>query len=288
MKWQLVTISVLLAVVALSSAESPKPATVKAADGLAFTYDNRGQGDTALVFLHGWCCDREYWKHQADEFAKEYRVITVDLPGHGTSGKDRKQWSIKGLSADIESLIKSLGLKRVILVGHSMGGLISLETARRLPGVVVGIVGVDTLQNAEMEFSKEQAKQVGEAYKSDFKAMMENGDGMFPEKIDPELKKWILTRAQSQDRTMAVALIEDFPNLNISQMMKDAKVPVRCINSAPSTQISIATAPDINKKYCDFKVVIMENVGHYPMLEKPAEFNQKLREVLKEFRSSGR
>jgi sigma-B regulation protein RsbQ len=62
-------------------------------------------------------------------------------------------------------------------------------------------------------------------------------------------------------------------------------VPVRCINSGGGYPFFTPTAVEINKKYADYNAVIIPEVGHYPMLEKPAEFNQKLREVLKEFAS---
>src|SRR5205085_6966286 len=91
--------------------------TVRAADGLSLVCEVRGQGDTALVFLHGWCGDREYWKHQVDAFAADYRVVTLDQAGHGESGKDRKVWSASGLAGDVGAVVKALGLKRVILVG---------------------------------------------------------------------------------------------------------------------------------------------------------------------------
>lgn len=276
----------LIANVASATQNDTKPtkATVRSADGLNIVYDVRGKGDTALVFLHGWCCDRESWKHQLDAFANDYRIVAIDLGGHGESGKDRKQWTIKGLANDVEAVIKQLGLKRVILVGHSMGGTLSLEVAKRMPGVVVGVIGVDTLHNAEYEWPKEQMKQFLSAFESDFKGTMANAiRGMLPEKTDPELVKWITTKAQEQDQKMAIGLFGDFPNLDMKALFKDAKVPVRCINSAPSFQFAMATAIDINKKYADFNAVIIDGPGHYPMLEKPAEFNQKLREVLKEF-----
>jgi pimeloyl-ACP methyl ester carboxylesterase len=63
-------------------------------------------------------------------------------------------------------------------------------------------------------------------------------------------------------------------------MLKEARVPVRCINSAGRNPPTVVAT---NKKYGDFGVVFIDEVGHYPMLERPAEFNQKLRDVLKEF-----
>src|SRR5580765_8013993 len=92
----------------------PKKGTVRADDGIDIVYESRGKGDTALVFLHGWCGDREYWKHQADVFAADFRVVTLDQAGHGESGKDRKQWTTASLADDVKTVAKALELKRVI------------------------------------------------------------------------------------------------------------------------------------------------------------------------------
>ena len=84
---------------------------------------------------------------------------------------------------------------------------------------------------------------------------------------------------------MALGLMRDLSGQDLKTLLQDAKVPVRCINSAGGFQFFTPTAVDINKKYADFNAVTIADVGHYPMLEQPAEFNQKLREVLKEFAS---
>ena len=262
----------------------PEKKTVRAEDGLNLVCEVRGQGDTALVFLHGWCGDREYWKHQVEVFAADYRVVTLDQAGHGESGKDRKTWSADSLAGDVESVVKALGLKRVILVGHSMGGQVALLAAKRMPGTVVAVIGADTLQNAEFEMPAEAKKQFMDAFEKDFKGTMRVGfDGLLPEKTEAEVKKWLLTRAEAQDPKMAMGLMHDLTGLDQKKLLKEAKVPVRCINSAGGFQFFTPTAVDINKKYADYKAVTIEEVGHYPMLEKPAEFNRKLRDVLKEF-----
>src|SRR5437763_1233525 len=120
----------ILAPFAIGDDARPTKATIKADDGLSLVYEVRGKGDTALVFLHGWCGDRVWWKHQVDAFAGDYRVVAVDQAGHGESGKDRQKWEVAGLAADVETIVKKLGLKRVILVGHSMGGPVSLAAAK--------------------------------------------------------------------------------------------------------------------------------------------------------------
>ncbi len=272
------------AVVHGQSDAGPVKKTVRAADGLNLVCEVGGRGDTALVFLHGWCGDRAYWKHQVGAFAAEYRTVTLDQAGHGESGKDRKVWSIESLASDVEAVVKALGLKCVILVGHSMGGPVALLAAKRMPGTVVAVVGADTLQNAEYEMPEEARKQFTDAFEKDFKGTMRAGlAGMVHEKSDAEVKQWLVTRAEAQDPKMAVALMRSFTGLDQKKLLREAKVPVRCINSAGGYQFFTPTAVEINKKYADYNAVTIAEVGHYPMLEKPAEFNQKLRDVLKEF-----
>jgi pimeloyl-ACP methyl ester carboxylesterase len=263
-----------------------KPArkTVRAEDGLSIICDIRGKGDTALVFLHGWCGDREYWKHQVDVFAADYRIVTLDQAGHGESGKDRKHWSAGSLAGDVEAVAKALDLKRVILIGHSMGGPVALMAAKRMPDIVIAVIGVDTLQNVELKPPEELRKQIVDGFEADFKGSMRRSlPSLLPEKADPELKKWILTRAEQQDPKMALGLMRDSMNLDTKTLVKDAKKPIRCINSGGPFPFFTPTDAAINKKYADYSAVIIDDVGHYPMLEKPAEFNEKLLKVLQEF-----
>ena len=259
--------------------------TFRADDGLEIVGEVRGQGDTALIFLHGWCGDREYWKHEVEVFAADYRLIALDQAGHGESGKGRKAWTADSLAGDVEAVVKALGLKRVILVGHSMGGSVALLAAKRMPGTVIAVIGVDTLQNAEFKLPEEERKQILDGVQKDFKgAVRTMFDGQFPEKADPEVKKWLQTKAEGQDPKMALALMRDLFGLDTRKLLKEAKVPVRCINSAGGYKFFTPTAVETNKKYADFGAVTIDGVGRHPMLEKPDEFDRKLRDVLKELR----
>jgi pimeloyl-ACP methyl ester carboxylesterase len=172
----------------------------------------------------------------------------------------------------------------VILIGHSMGGPVSLAAAPRLSGTLVGIVGVDTLHNAEYEWPEGEANGFLGGLKADFKGTMRAGlKGLLRSDVDPELLESLTAGAESQDPTMAVGLMTDMTKLDEAKLMSAAKVPIRCINSAPTFQFSLPTQIETNKKYADFDAVIMDGVGHYPMLEKPEEFNTRLSEVLKQF-----
>ena len=153
-----------------------------------------------------------------------------------------------------------------------------------MPGTVVAVVGADTLQNAEFQMPEEVKKQFMEAFEKDFKGTMRAGlAGLVHEKTNAEVKQWLVTRAEAQDPTMATGLMRDLTGLDQKKLLQEAKVPVRCINSAGGFPFFTPTAVEVNKKYADYNAVTIAEVGHYPMLEKPAEFNRKLRDVLKEF-----
>jgi pimeloyl-ACP methyl ester carboxylesterase len=108
----------LRAVIGAEADARPAHKTIRAEDGLNIACDVRGKGDTALLFLHGWCGDHEYWKNQVDLFAANYRVIALDQAGHRESGKTRQHWTVSSLAGEVESVAKSLGLTRIILVGQ--------------------------------------------------------------------------------------------------------------------------------------------------------------------------
>jgi pimeloyl-ACP methyl ester carboxylesterase len=285
MPLRLTGIASLFACTLLTSAatgDEPVKKTVKASDGLTLACDVRGNGDTALVFLHGWGGDREYWKHQADAFAADYTVVTVDQAGHGASGTDRKAWTIESLAGDVQSVVEDLKLKRVVLIGHSMGGPVALLAAKRLPGTVVAVVGVDTLQDAEFKRPDDVVKGPFAGLEKDFKGTVGGmAAGLLPEKGDAKLKEWIGTKAASRDPAIATALIKDLFALDQKKACREAGVPVRCVNSSGGFQFFTPTAVETNKKYADYDAVNIPDVGHYPMLEKPTEFNEKLRDVLK-------
>ena len=116
-------------------------------DGVSIHFDVQGNGATALVFVHGWCCNRHYWEGQAGHFSPDYTVVTLDLAGHGESGHNRTRWSVPAFGKDVAAVVEQLGLDQVVLIGHSMGGPVIVEPIGRLPAAVIGLVGVDTWQN---------------------------------------------------------------------------------------------------------------------------------------------
>jgi pimeloyl-ACP methyl ester carboxylesterase len=249
--------------------------TVKSKDGVPIVYDVQGKGDIALVFVHCWCCDRGFWDAQIPHFAKQYKVVSLDLAGHGDSGLKRDKWSMESYAADVMTVIKELKLKKMILIGHSMGGPVIAQTAAFMPGKVLGLIAVDTFHNIEHKFSEEQRNQFIGSFKKDFAGTVNGFVGtMFTPKSDPVLKKKVIDSMAVGPVEVGVGSMEAMFAMDLAQVIKSANLDIRCINAT-----AMPTNVEVGKKYArSFKVKYMEEVGHFLHMEKPELFNKLLAE----------
>jgi sigma-B regulation protein RsbQ len=284
-----IVVTCLLLALACGTAHAPEVSTgpvegtVSAPDGVSIAYQVRGAGETTLVFVHCWSCDQKFWRDQIEVFAEDYRVVTLDLAGHGASGADREEWTIAGLAADVEAVANELDLDRIVLVGHSMGGPVSLLAAQRLPDRAVGVVCVDTLHNAEFQMPEAMTEMFAKQLNNDPEAFMRQfAPAMFKQDANPALVEWVITEALTADLTATTELMRDFDDLDMPAAFSGAGVPIRCINAAPQGGQQ-ATEIEINRKYSDFDAVLIDNVGHYIQLERSEQFNEQLRTILQQF-----
>src|SRR5699024_10524794 len=97
------------------------------------------KGATTILFIHGAFIDKEYWNEQLSYFSSNYRVVAIDLAGHGNSTHNRTEWTVQNFGKDISEFIKKLSLKNVILIGHSFGTDVMLETATTHSAEVIGL-----------------------------------------------------------------------------------------------------------------------------------------------------
>ena len=255
----------------------PPRGTVAGPDGAEIVFEAAGAGETTLVFVHCWSCDRSFWREQMGPFSESRRVVAIDLPGHGESDAQRDSWTIAGLAADVAAAVEGLDLGNVILVGHSMGGPVSLLAAPLAADRVVGVVLVDTVHIAEQVWSEEEAAPMINAFEEDFQAANAQFVPMlFREDADPALVAWVTERANASNVDISIALMKDFPNISGSDALAGAGVPVRAVQAAPLEMMIPPTDIEMNQRYADYDAAILEGVGHYLQLEKPEEFNALL------------
>jgi pimeloyl-ACP methyl ester carboxylesterase len=282
----LLSMSIILLIAGCAKQEE-EPAIIVdstiSADGNAIHYQVQGQGKPTLIFIHAWCCDRSYWDAQLPYFAQKYEVVAIDLAGHGESGLDRKEWTMGAFGEDVVAVVNKLNLDQVVLVGHSMGGLVILEAARRMPKRVIGLVGVDTLQNFEGKFTQEQIDDLLTPFRSNFGEATRNFvRNMFTPNSDPALVEKIATDMSSAPQEVGLGALEgyfDFYTDEIIRVLQEVQAPITCINSD-----KYPTSVETNQRYApSFKAVIMSGVGHFNMIEDPETFNRLLEETVQEF-----
>jgi pimeloyl-ACP methyl ester carboxylesterase len=253
-----------------------------AEDRSEIRYRVYGSGEPAVVFVHGWSCDSGYWDAQLNEFASRGTVVTLDLAGHGASdAKRRKDWSMANFGADVAAVVEDAKLARVILVGSSMGGTVALEAARRLPGRVVGVVGVDTFRDISTPLAEEQTGPILANMRKDFaKATGELvGGRFFTEASDPVLKRWIVEDMASAPPEVAIPAIEAYLATDYRGLLAELDVPIVAINSGDTPTDEAAT----RRVEPRFRVVELPGAGHFPMLEDPTTFNAVLSRIVVEW-----
>jgi pimeloyl-ACP methyl ester carboxylesterase len=262
----------------------PREAVVKslAPDGTGIHYRAYGSGEPAIVFVHGWSCDSGYWDGQLNHFAAQATVITVDLAGHGRSpGSARKAWDMAHFGADVAAAVQDAGAQRVVLVGSSMGGPVALEAARLLPGQVIGIVGVDTFREIAVPFPREQFAALLEKMRADFAATTAAfvGDHFFTGRTDPVLKQWIVKDMAKAPPEVAIPAVTALMDMDYRTALDALDLPIVALNSAGSPTDEAA----IRAVEPRFRLVTLEGVGHFPMLEDPRTFNRVLERIVAEW-----
>jgi len=252
--------------------------TVPSADGVPIAYEVHGQAEPALVLVHGWSCDRSYWKEQVEYLSPQYRLVLVDLAGHGESGAGRKDYTMASFGADVAAVVDSLKLQKVVLVGHSMGGDVIVEAAKLLPGRVLGLVWVDDYKSLGPARSAEEVEAFVARFRKDFRGTTGTFvRGMFAPGADPKLVDRVAKDMASAPPAVALsAMYNSFSNAaRIPIDLATLKLPVVAINSdrEPTDHESLG-------KY-GVKAFVLPDSGHFPMLEDPPRFNRSLDSVVK-------
>lgn len=254
-----------------------------ASNNVRIDYTDTGTGDTTLLFVHGWCINKTYWEKQVAYFGKRYRVVTIDLPGFGKSGRNRKDWSTAAYGQDIKNVIAQLKLKNVILIGHSMAGDIILQGAVDAPQNVLALVGVDNFKSVgiaskdSVKDKKEYDEAIG-AMKKNFKAVAFDwfNKQLFYKTTPKSIRDRVLNDVAHSDSTIAIAALAWDSNFSESNELMKLKKKLYLINSdyVPNDTTGLV------KKKIPYKLFIVHDTGHFPMIEKPEDFNRQLDNVI--------
>ncbi len=253
--------------------------TALSADGTPIHFQVQGQGDYSLVFVHGWCTDMSIWEDQIPSFRVYYQVVTLDLAGHGLSGRDRREWTMSAFGQDVAAVVKKLDLKNVILIGHSMAGPVILEAAPLLPEPVIGLVGADTLSDLYLSsLSPEQIQATLDPFLEDYKEGVRRYalENLFRSNSSESLKRKMILKMTAQPAEIAIGSLESLLKYDGVPVLQQLKLPIRSINAdRPLVYFRVVRAHTES-----FSLRFMNNIGHFIMLEDAQTFNRILAEFL--------
>lgn len=251
--------------------------SVSSVDGVPIAFEKTGQGDVTLVLVHGWSCDQSYWREQVPTLAETFTVVTLDLAGHGASGLSRTDYTMPAFGADVAAVVTALDLQNVFLIGHSMGGAVIVEAARLLPDRVVGLIGVDTLQEPGYHFTTEQVDGFLQTMTDDFSGTTtEFVVSMFPAGADTALVSLVSSDMAAAPPVIAISAMRNLLLHELRPTLNKLKVPLWCLD-ANQNPIDFQSWKFYKPGYT---AVVMQGVGHFLFLENPTEFNGELLKLI--------
>ncbi len=250
---------------------------------------DRGLGDPAIIFIHGFTCNLNHWKEQLSGVSGGNRCVVVDLPGHGASPAPREA-TIEALAEAVNSALDKLKLDDVVLVGHSMGCRVASETFSQSPERVRGVVHIDgsavasgdadeaarrtnqTLDQIGMARFTEQlyagfyVDSTAASVRDLVNAGLANINMDFARELWLNLVRWDALRARAVLAAMKAPLLliqSTYLNANLER-----------VSLAPNQ--STPWLDEIKKAANNATIAVVPGVGHFPMLEAPQQTNDAI------------
>ncbi|GIP40915.1 alpha/beta hydrolase [Paenibacillus sp. J31TS4] len=223
-------------------------------NGTELAYLTRGEGSEALVLLHGFCGSSAYWEPVLPHLPPELPVLVPDLRGHGDSSAPEGPYSMEGMAEDLALLFEELGLTRVVLLGHSLGGYVTLAFAEQTPKWLAGFGLVHSTPLPDDKAGKAKRDASIETIRS--KGMETFAEGLIPnlftEAYREDNPQSVAAMTEVAQRTSPAAAIAALQGMKArpdrSQVIERAALPVLLIagegdSIAPPAKAFAAAAP---------------------------------------------
>jgi pimeloyl-ACP methyl ester carboxylesterase len=244
-------------------------------DNVHIEYRVYGAGDPAVVLVHGWASDANYWHEQLDALKAHYTVVALNLAGHGASGNNRGDWSIANYAQDVAAVARQLPNPRLVLVGHSMGAAVSLEAVPLIGTRVIGVITVEALRSVGLPPpAAPEIEQRLKPFSADFIGETRKlvTTSLFTRDAAPTLVQKVAYDMSLEPPEIAIASMRSLLSTDLTAVLPAVHVPVYAINS----DMLPTDAARIRKSLPDFTLDVLEHCDHFLMLEAPARFNALL------------
>ncbi len=260
------------------------------ANGIQLYYERHGEAGEPLVFVHGYTGDMTDWKYQVAEFSPDFRVLILDLRGHGRSEApaDRSSYTVEAMAQDVEALVDAAGFEKYHLVGHSLGGCIVQEVALDAPERLLSLTLEDTGPlaavpgNAEME--QWNAKVIETAEQQGMGGVVDLQRANIG-RLGIPVPQELVDMAQERLRRMSV---DGFVGATLAgpkwrgtfDRAASIATPTLVINGELDAAPIVMASQWLAQAIPGATLEVVPGAGHSPQIERPEVFNQVLRRHL--------
>lgn len=247
-------------------------------EGVTLAFDAAGSGDPAMVFVHGWLCDRSHFAPQLEHFAAHHTSVALDLRGHGESGRpspDVVRYDIDAFAGDVLSVASAAGCDRPVVIGHSLGAVVALACAAR-PGAVRAVVMVDCTPVLD--------QAAGSRLSSVVEAVARDADGLYRQQFfagmflstDTVRRDEIITASGALPASIAAAAVKGLVDFDAAAAFAAVSVPILAIRSG----LPGDTPTDLQAACPTITIGQTVGAGHFIQLEVPEQVNHMMERFL--------
>jgi 3-oxoadipate enol-lactonase len=253
---------------------------------IQIAYDDVGSGP-AIVLVHGYPFNRTMWDEQVALLRDKYRVVRLDLRGHGQSESSKGPATMNLMAQDMASLLDQLNISRAVLVGLSMGGYVTLAFYGLFPTRVEKLVLADTRAQADTEEGKKVRAE--QAQKILAEGMGGIADMMLPKLLAPEtvskrpevVKRVRAMMLQTKPEGAASALGGMAVREDQTERLSEIKVPTLILVGREDAITPVADSEKMHAAIAGSRFLVIENAGHVSNIEQPEQFNRVLSDFLR-------
>jgi len=253
-------------------------------NGIDVNYEVNGQGPS-LLFVHGLGSSGQDWEEQVAFFSKKFKVITVDVRGHGKSAKPAGPYSIQLFAEDMAAFIQALDAAPVHMVGISMGGMIAFQLAVDHPELLKSMTIVNSGPAVFAHTFKDRMQIFQRSILFRLLSMQKIGEviggKLFPKEDQKELRAAVIERWAKNDKPAYMDSFKAIVGWSVADHISNINIPTLVI-AADEDYTPVSVKEEYVSKMPNAKLVVIQDSRHATPLDQPEEFNKTLDKFLSE------
>ena len=238
--------------------------------------------DIPLVILHGFLCSGEFFKPNIQSLKKSHFILTIDLPGFGDSHQYSPVNSIQQMAEQVWKTLTELGIKRINLLGHSMGGMVALNMATMEPQRVNKLIPYATNCHGKLPERFESFEESAQRLQQDDFEQTKGAicSTWFKQGSHDNNYKYFEDSSRVVSLKTALLALQAMSEFDLNHQLKNISCPTKIIAAELDKTYALHHLQEMNKRLENSSITIMQNCSHNAHLEDSETFNRIIESFL--------